>query len=92
MAAVDNAESIRVFYWFGAYYSMSLLLQAVIMIGVQLTLLKVALDNRPAPGMKNGIEHAPFSNSGPEFDDGFSRPYNFWQWRSVRPYVGKSSP
>lgn len=55
--------------------------QAVVMIMVQMALLKVALDNRPAAGAKNGIEHAPFSGA----DSGFSRPYDFWQWRSTKP-------
>lgn len=54
------------------------------MIGVQIVLLKVALDNRPSPGVKSGIEHAPFSN----LDEGrFSRPYEFWQWKNAKPYV-----
>ncbi|OJJ48505.1 hypothetical protein ASPZODRAFT_1608769 [Penicilliopsis zonata CBS 506.65] len=78
------ASILKVFYWFGAYYSMSLLLQAAIMVVVQVILLKVALDNRPMPGGKNGIEHAPFSSV--EADGAFSRPYNFWQWRSAKPY------
>lgn len=52
------------------------------MIFVQLLLLKVALDNRPAPGIKGGIEHAPFS----EHEDS-GRPYNFWKWKNTKPYV-----
>ncbi|KAL1848410.1 PQ-loop repeat-containing protein 1 [Paecilomyces lecythidis] len=75
------ASILKVFYWFGAYYSYSLLIQAIIMIFVQLLLLKVALDNRPAPGIKGGIEHAPFS----EHEDS-GRPYNFWKWRNTKPY------
>ncbi|KAL1991845.1 hypothetical protein VTN49DRAFT_5153 [Thermomyces lanuginosus] len=81
------ASIFKVFYWFGAYYSASLLLQAVNMILVQLLLLKVALANRPAPGVKEGIEHVPFSGQGA--DSGplrFRRPYDFWQWRSEKPY------
>lgn len=77
-------DESRVFYWFGAYYSGTLFAQAVVMICVQLLLLKVALDNRPSPGIKNGIEHAPFSGVG---NEGFCRPYDFWQWKSVKPYV-----
>ncbi|EAW24286.1 PQ-loop repeat-containing protein [Aspergillus fischeri NRRL 181] len=73
----------RVFYWFGHYYSLSLLVQAVIMIGVQIVLLKVALDNRPSPGAKNSVEHVPFSNLD---EKGFARPYEFWQWKSAKPY------
>ncbi|KAJ5735787.1 uncharacterized protein N7483_000912 [Penicillium malachiteum] len=77
------ASILKVFYWFGEYYSKALLAQAVVMIVVQLALLKVALDNRPAMGAKHGIEHAPFSNTN---NGGFSRPYDFWQWRSTKPY------
>lgn len=54
------------------------------MILVQMALLKVALDNRPSAGAKNGIEHSPFSGAA---DGGFSRPYDFWQWKSTKPYV-----
>ncbi|GAB1193058.1 hypothetical protein APSETT444_002261 [Aspergillus pseudonomiae] len=53
------------------------------MIGVQMVMLKVALDNRPAPGVKNSLEHVPFSsvsNGG-----GLTRPYDFWQWKSAKP-------
>jgi hypothetical protein len=56
---------------------------------VQSLLLKVALDNRPSAGAKEGIEHIPFSGQRPEAssDLGFRRPYNFWRWRSEKPYV-----
>jgi hypothetical protein len=70
------------FYWFGAYYSFPLLVQAVVMIGVQIILLKVALENRPPPSLKDGIEHAPFSGQA---HSGFKRPYDFWQWKATRP-------
>lgn len=79
-----NVPVFRVFYWFGHYYSLSLLVQAVIMIAVQIVLLKVALDNRPSPGVKNSVEHVPFSNLD---EKGFVRPYEFWQWKSAKPYV-----
>ncbi|KAJ5948995.1 hypothetical protein N7454_002302 [Penicillium verhagenii] len=78
------ASILKVFYWFGEYYSKALLSQAVVMVIVQSALLKVALDNRPASGGKNGIEHTPFS--GGNNDGGFTRPYDFWQWRSTKPY------
>lgn len=71
------------FYWFGAYYSATLFVQTIVMILVQVLLLKVALDNRPSPGGKNSVEHAPFSS----MESGFSRPYDFWQWKSSKPYV-----
>ncbi|CAI7601568.1 unnamed protein product [Penicillium glandicola] len=75
---------IRVFYWFGEYYSGTLLTQAIVMIVVQLTMLKVALDNRPSTGGRNGIEHTPFS--GGNSDGSSSRPYEFWQWKTTKPY------
>jgi len=80
------ASILKVFYWFGAYYSTSLLLQAILMIFVQLILLKVALDNRPPRGVKDGLEHTPFSGYYGEDEVWFVRPYNFWQWRDSRPY------
>lgn len=55
------------------------------MIGVQMVLLKVALDNRPSAGARDGVEHVPFSNA--DNDAGLSRPYQFWQWKSAKPYV-----
>ncbi|KAL4903447.1 hypothetical protein BDW74DRAFT_156407 [Aspergillus multicolor] len=77
------ASILKVFFWFGNYYSTALLAQAVLTIAVQLVLLKVALDNRPAPGQKSGVEHIPFSGHD---DRGFARPYDFWQWKNGRPY------
>jgi solute carrier family 66, member 2 len=78
-----------VFYWFGAYYSSSLLVQACLMIVVQVILLKVALDNRPPIGAKHGLEHLPFSDHSA---DGTlqallsgRRPYDFWKWANPRP-------
>ncbi|PGH27162.1 hypothetical protein AJ80_01119 [Polytolypa hystricis UAMH7299] len=56
------------------------------MIAVQLVLLKVALDNRPPVGFKDGIEHTPFSGQAAGSPSVFVRPYNFWQWRAARPY------
>ncbi|KAJ5906690.1 uncharacterized protein N7473_003606 [Penicillium subrubescens] len=79
------ASILKVFYWFGEYYSKALLAQAVVMILVQMALLKVALDNRPAIGAKNGIEHTPFSGGS---QGGFSRPYDFWQWKNTKPFLG----
>jgi len=80
------ASILKVFYWFGAYYSLSLLAQAANMIVVQLFLLKVALDNRPSAGVKEGIEHVPFSGQHQESVATFTRPYNFWRWKNTRPY------
>lgn len=65
---------------------MSLLIQATIMIIVQVILLHVALENRPSPSSKGGEASQPFAGiKDGEF--GNARPYNFWQWRSPKPYV-----
>ncbi|KIX08990.1 uncharacterized protein Z518_00068 [Rhinocladiella mackenziei CBS 650.93] len=84
------ASILKVFYWFGAYYDKSLLIQASLMIVVQLILLKVALDNRAPAGIRDGIEHAPFHGYTAEngLRDLLSgrRPYDFWQWNSAKPY------
>jgi len=76
------ASILKVFYWIGARYDLSLLIQAVLMIAVQVLLLHVALSNRPPPPA------TPFAASDPKslHHVGFQRPYNFWQWRSSRPY------
>ena len=66
------------YYWFGAHFSTSLLLQALLMIAVHLLLLHVALTHRPPPSHHQPFAHASSSSS--------PRPYNFWQWRSPRPY------
>ncbi|CAG8157956.1 unnamed protein product [Penicillium salamii] len=74
---------LKVYYWFGEYYSYTLLTQAIVMIVVQSLLLKVALDNRPSSGGRHGIEHAPFSDAG---SNAPTRPYEFWQWKNDKPY------
>jgi solute carrier family 66, member 2 len=83
-------ERYRVFYWFGEHYDTALLVQALLMVLVQLTLLKVALDNRPPTGEKNGIHHIPFTGntrSSPleELLSG-RRPYDFWRWGNSKSY------
>lgn len=78
-------REIRVFYYPGARFDTSLLVQALIMIVIQLVLLKVALDYRPAPSSKGGEAAIPFVG-GREGDLGVSRPFKFWQWRSPKPY------
>ena len=71
-----TASILKVFYWPGARYDVALLVQAIVMVGVQLVLLKVALDNRPA-----------WRGEGPFKGLDVGRPYNFWRWRSQRPWV-----
>jgi hypothetical protein len=72
------ASILRCFYWLGAEFETSLLLQSMLMILVQTVLLKVALDHRPP------TDNHPFSAQ----TAATPRPYRFWQWRSQRPYWG----
>ncbi|SPO00630.1 related to PQ loop repeat protein [Cephalotrichum gorgonifer] len=79
------ASILKIFYWPGAQFESSLLLQALIMVVMQLALLKIALDHRPPPSAKGGDGAVPFA--GAEEPAWMSqRPYNFWQWRSHKPY------
>lgn len=71
-----TASILKIFYWPGARYDAALLVQALIMVVVQVILLKVALDHRPAwrgEGPFKGIE------------GGSGRPWGFWRWRAQRP-------
>lgn len=54
------------------------------MIVVQLVLLSVALNHRPPVGAQHSLSQ-PFAGSR-EADIHVNRPFNFWQWRSRRPY------
>ena len=51
-----TASILKVFYWPGARFDRALLVQAIVMIAVQSLLLKIALDNRPAPLRPQAIE------------------------------------
>lgn len=73
-----------VFYWFGSRFDTALLIQAFIMIAMQVVLLKVSLDNRPFPSQKGEIGSTPFVGVR-EGDVLSKRPYGFWQWRRRRP-------
>lgn len=75
-----TASILKIFYWPGARYDIALLVQAMIMIVVQVILLKVSLDNRPS-----WRGEGPFS---PKTD---GRPFNFWRWRLQPLYVRLSS-
>lgn len=66
-----TASILKIFYWPGARYDAALLVQALIMVGVQALLLKVALDNRP---VWRGEE--PFRTVVLE---GGNRPWGFWR-------------
>lgn len=61
-----TASILKIFYWPGARFDLSLLIQAVVMIVVQTVLLKVALDNRVTPFMlrPESVEMKIGSNNG----------------------------
>ncbi|KAM0518620.1 hypothetical protein ACHAPE_004384 [Trichoderma viride] len=69
------ASLFRIFYWPGARFDPSLLIQSLIMVGVQVALLKIALDHRPAPSNKGGESGLPFAAAEGLFSQ---RPY--WQF------------
>ncbi|KAK3327638.1 hypothetical protein B0T19DRAFT_422311 [Cercophora scortea] len=79
------ASFLRVFYYPGARFDKALLIQSFLMILIQLVLLKIALDHRPPPSSKGGEAAIPFARA----NDGvweMPRPFNFWQWKSPKPY------
>ncbi|EME43608.1 hypothetical protein DOTSEDRAFT_72844 [Dothistroma septosporum NZE10] len=78
------ASVLKVFYWFGAHYDAPLLIQAAIMVIVQIVLLQIALLNRPPFGAQHSL-NKPFAGAT-EAESYVTRPYNFWQWRSRKPY------
>ncbi|WDK12200.1 PQ-loop repeat-containing protein [Colletotrichum graminicola] len=80
------ASLLKIFYWPGARFDTALLIQALLMIVMQVILLKIALDHRLPPSSKGGEAAVPFANvnDGPVF--GAQRPYHFWQWKSPKPY------
>ncbi|ERT02098.1 hypothetical protein HMPREF1624_00395 [Sporothrix schenckii ATCC 58251] len=96
------ASLLRIFYYPGAHFDKALLVQSILMVAVQLVLLKIALDNRPPPSGKTGeapfagldgrTRSVSFSmtsaSNSPTGGGGLfaNRPYNFWQWRSPKPY------
>lgn len=81
-ATANTERENRIFYWPGARFDASLLIQSLIMVGMQVALLKIALDHRPAPSNKGGEAGLPFAPPEGVFTQ---RPYNFWQWRSPKP-------
>ncbi|KJZ80529.1 hypothetical protein HIM_00379 [Hirsutella minnesotensis 3608] len=80
------ASLFRIFYWHGARFDTSLLMQSLIMVGMQIILLKIALDHRPSPSSKGGEASTPFAGAQNDSILSAQRPYNFWQWRSPKPY------
>ncbi|KAL9063066.1 MAG: hypothetical protein Q9157_008443 [Trypethelium eluteriae] len=78
----------RGFYWLSARFEISLLIQAMIMIVVQMLLLDSSLKYRNFSSSGSGAQrdlNKPFAGTQ-ELDSRWARPYNFWQWRSARPY------
>ncbi|OAA51976.1 PQ loop repeat protein [Metarhizium rileyi] len=82
------ASFFRIFYWPGSRFDASLLVQSFLMVAVQLILLKIALEHKPLPATKGGEGSIPFSGLKRNGPFEIRRPYNFWQWRSHKPYVG----
>ena len=76
---------VRIFYYPGAKFDKALLVQSFIMVAVQVVLLKIALDHRPAPYSKGGDAAVPFARANET-----QRPFNFWQWRSPKPWVPRA--
>lgn len=54
------------------------------MVFVQVVLLQVALVNRPPFGAQHSL-NKPFAGAT-DGDSYVTRPFNFWQWRSRKPY------
>ena len=80
-----TASILKIFYYPGTHYDLALLIQAVVMVAVQLALLKVALDNRPSSRDGAGLPHSERSLAGNHAGT-FSMPGGFWRWRQQRPY------
>ncbi|KAK0739571.1 hypothetical protein B0T21DRAFT_362886 [Apiosordaria backusii] len=77
------ASLLRIFYYPGAKFDIALLIQSLVMTAMQVILLKIALDHRPAPSSKGGDAAVPFAKIN---EKERKRPFNFWQWRSPKPY------
>lgn len=75
------ASLFRIFYYPGAKFDVALLIQSMVMLVVQVVLLKIALHHRPAPSSKGGDAAVPFAKINES-----QRPFQFWQWRSPKPY------
>lgn len=77
-------QPCRIFYYPGAKFDIALLIQSLVMTVMQVVLLKIALDHRPAPSSKGGDAAVPFAKIN---ERERQRPFNFWQWRSPKPCV-----
>lgn len=72
---------LRVFFYFSKPYEMSLFIQAIVMIAIQLALLKLVLDYRPRryPGGPLDVADSHLADSS-DGDEHITRPFSFWQW------------
>ncbi|KAL2179092.1 uncharacterized protein P884DRAFT_276172 [Thermothelomyces heterothallicus CBS 202.75] len=75
------ASLLRIFYYPGARYDNALLAQSCVMVAMQVVLLKIGLDYRPPPYSRGGDAAVPFARVNE-----MRRPFDFWQWRSPKPY------
>ncbi|KAK4127775.1 hypothetical protein N657DRAFT_687989 [Parathielavia appendiculata] len=75
------ASLLRIFYYPGAKFDNALLVQSFVMVAVQVVLLKIALDHRPPPYSRGGDAAVPFARASET-----QRPFDFWQWKSPKPY------
>lgn len=75
----------RIYYWLDVHYDTSLLIQAVLMVIMQVLLLHVALQNKPTPSASYSTAlQTPLAGS--TVSEPMRRPFNFWRWRVARPY------
>lgn len=79
-----NSRRDRIFYYPGAKYDLALLAQSIVAVIMQVILLKIALDHRPASTSRGGDAAVPFAKV---HEHESQRPFNFWQWRSPKPWV-----
>jgi solute carrier family 66, member 2 len=89
-----SASILKVFYWPGARFDLSLLVQALVMLAVQTILLRVALDNRAPPPRSSNSDaiEMKLGSRSPNMDainlnySSTSRPYGGNSSSSGRPY------
>jgi solute carrier family 66, member 2 len=77
-----HLSSFRIFYWLTSRFELALLIQAVVMIGMHVLLLTFSLRFRNFGTSTQRDPNTPFAGT----EEKQTRPYNFWQWTSARPY------
>lgn len=84
VCAIMLVSSIcKVYFWISRRYEMSLFIQAIVMICVQLVLLKLALQHRPRQWAHGPLDRDPDTNTN---KDEIKRPFDFWRWEKEQPY------